>query len=166
MGEPLDDFNRRTAAGRGSWAMGPPKNAAESAAQSMLDAQQSNPPAGGGSIDFGVVVSAIILLIGIALFAGGSYALDNLREGGAIMGILVLIVSGFAMLIGGGGLAVAGIKGLGSTGGRLTLILAVASGLAVWWLASRWFIVPTMPRPLIGLAAAALVFLVMGRRGA
>ncbi len=165
MGNPQDDFNRRVTAGRAAWALGPPKNAAESAAQSVLDAQASAPAVGGGSIDFGATVSAAILLVGIALFAGGSYALDNLREGGAILAIVILLVSAFAMLVGVGGLAVACIRGLGSAGGRWSLLLATVAGLAAWWGAESWFIAPAMPRPLIALAVAAIVFVVMGRRG-
>jgi hypothetical protein len=165
MSEPLDDFNRRTTAGSGSWMMGPAKNAAESAAQSFIDAQQrgSGTATGGGSIDFGAKICAVMVLIGIALFSGGAHALENMKEGGAIMGIVVLIVSGFLILIGGGGLAVACFKGLGSARGWISLLLAALAGLAAWWFSPwLWFIGLSLPQGLAALAAVALVLFFTG----
>lgn len=165
MGSPLDDFNRRTTAGSGSWRQGPPTNAAESAAQSLID-QRSAGTTGGGSIDFGVRVSAIILLVGIALFAVGTYITENFREGAAMTGILVVIVSGFVLLVGGGGLVVGCIKGLGSAGGWRSLIFAALAALAAWWL-SPWLWMMSaalVPKGLMPLAAAALVFVFTARR--
>lgn len=167
MSNPLEDFNRRMTAGSGAWMQGPPTNGAESAAQSYIDAQQRDMgTAGRGSIDFGVRVSAIILLVGIALFAMGTYIADNFREGTAMTGLLVVIVSGFVMLIGGGGLVVGCIKGLGSAGGWRSLLLAVLAALAAWWL-SPWLWMMSgalVPKGLMPLAAAALVFVFTARR--
>lgn len=165
MSNPLDDFNRRMTAGSGSWLQGPPTNAAESAAQSYIDAQPRT-AAGGGSIDFGVRVSAIILLVGIALFAVGTYIADNFRETTAMTGLLVVIVSGFVLLVGGGGLVVGCIKGLGSAGGWRSLLFAALAALAAWWL-SPWLWMMSgalVPKGLMPLAAAALVFVFTGRR--
>jgi hypothetical protein len=166
MSDPLDDFNRRMTAGDAAWVQGPPKNGAESAAQSFIDAQASvgRTPVGGGSIDFGTRVSAIILLVGVVLFAGGAYALDNLREGAAMAGIVVLIVSGFLLLIGGGGLAIACVRQLGSARGWRNLLLAVFAALAAWWF-SPWLWMMSnalIPRELLPLAAAALVLALLG----
>lgn len=166
MGDRLDDFNRRITAGRSSWRQGPPTNAAESAAQPFIDSQeQGRAAAGGGSIDFGARPCAIILLIGVILFAGGAYALENMKEGAAIMGIVVLILSAFLLLIGGGGLAVACLKGLGSARGWLTLALAAVASFAAWsfspWL---WSVGLALPRGLTAIGALALTFLVIGRR--
>ena len=165
MSNPLDDFNRRMPAGSSSWMQGPPTNAAESAAQSYIDAQPRT-AAGGGSIDFGVRVSAIILLVGIALFAVGGYTADNFREGAAMTGLLVVIVSGFLLLVGGGGLVVGCIKGLGSAGGWRSLLFAVLAALAAWWLSPwLWMISGALvPKGLMPLAAAALVFVFTARR--
>lgn len=134
MSDPLDDFNRRMSAGRGAWILGPPKNAAESSAQSLLDGQERGPAVGGGSIDFGVRISAVIVLFGIALFAVGTYLADNFREAMAMTGLLVVIVSGGLLLIGGGGLVVGCIKTLGTSRGRFGLLLALLAALAAWWL--------------------------------
>lgn len=163
--KPLGDFNRRMTAGSGSWVQGPPTNAAESAAQSFID-QQSASATGGGSIDFGVRVSAAIVLVGVGLFAVGTYIADNFREAMAMSGLLVVIVSGFAMLIGGGGLVVGCIKGLGSAGGWRSLIVAALAALAAWWL-SPWLWMMSfalVPKGLMPLVAAALVFLFTARR--
>lgn len=166
MGDnPLDDFNRRMTAGSSSWVQGPPTNAAESAAQSFID-QRSAGTTGGGSIDFGARVSAVLLLVGIALFALGTYIADNFREGAAMTGLLVVIVSGFVMLVGGGGLVVGCFKSLGSAGGWRSLILAALAALAAWWL-SPWLWMagfPLVPKGLMPLAAAALVFVFTARR--
>lgn len=166
MNSPLDDFNRRTTAGNGSWTMGPPTNAAESAAQSMIDAQQRGAgPTGGGSIDFGVRPCAVLLLIGLALFAGGNYAVENLQEGKALMGIAVLILSGFLILIGGGGLVVGVIKTLGSARGWGSLILAAGVGLIAWWLSPMlWSIGLTAPRFLIVPALVAVMLFISGKQ--
>ena len=167
MSSPLDDFNRRMTAGRAAWTQGPPKNAAESAAQSILDAQERGTTAsGGGSIDFGVRVSAVILLVGIALFVAGSYIADNFHEITAMTGLLVALVGGFVMLVGVGGLVVGCIKGLGSARGWLGLLLAALAALAAWWL-SPWLWMASsalVPKGLMPLAAAALVFVFTGRR--
>ncbi|WP_295048282.1 hypothetical protein [uncultured Paracoccus sp.] len=167
MSDPLDDFNRRMTAGRAAWTQGPPKSAADSAAQSILDAQDRGTAAsGGGSIDFGVRVCAVILLIGIALFVAGGYVADSFREATAMTGLLVVIFGGLAMLVGGGGLVVGCIKGLGSAGGWRNLILAALAALAAWWL-SPWLWMMSaalMPKTLMPLAAAALVFVFTGRR--
>lgn len=166
MSDPLDDFNRRMTAGSGSWMQGPPTNAAESAAQSFID-QRGASTTGGGSIDFGVRVSAIVLLVGIALFVVGTYITENFSEGTAMTGLLVVIISGFAMLAGGGGLVVGCIKGLGSAGGWRGLLLAALAALVAWWL-SPWLWMASsalMPKGLIPLTAAALVFVFTARRG-
>lgn len=160
MSDPLNDFNRRMSAGRGAWMQGPPKNAAESSAQSLLDVQEHGPAAGGGSIDFGVRVSSVIILLGIALFAVGTYLADNFREAMAMTGLLVVIVSGGLLLIGCGGLVVGCIRSLGTAAGRLSLILAVVAALAVWWF-SPWLWMMSfalVPQGLMPLAAAAAVF--------
>lgn len=80
----LDDFNRRMTAGSSSWMQGPPTHAAESAAQSLLDAPSRSTSVGGSSIDFSVRISAIIILIGIALFVVGTYLADHFREAKAM----------------------------------------------------------------------------------
>lgn len=117
MSDPLDDFNKCMTVGSSSWMMGAPKNTAESAAQSLIDAQQPRTQtAGGGSIDFGIKPCAIILLSGIAFYTVGSYLIDNFREATAMTGLLILIISGFSLLIGGGGLVVGCLKSLGSAG--------------------------------------------------
>lgn len=162
----LDDFNRRMTAGSSSWMQGPPTHAAESAAQSLIDAQSRSTSVGGGSIDFGVRISAIIILVGIALFVVGTYLADHFREGAAITGVLVAFVSGFVLLIGSGGLVVSCIKGLGSASGWRSLLFAAFAALATWWL-SPWLWIMSgalVPRGLMPLAAAALVFAVRGRR--
>lgn len=167
MSDPLDDFNRRTTAGSGSWMMGPPRNAAESAAQSFIDARgRRGTAAGGGSIDFGVKTGAVMLLIGIALFLGGAYALENMQGGAAMLGVVVLIVSGFLILIGGGGLAIACLKELGSARGWLSLSLAALAGLAGWWFSPWLWSVFGLPVPqgLAALAAAGVVLAFTGRR--
>lgn len=166
MTDPLDDFNRRVTAGRGAWAQGPATNAAESAAQSLIDAQERAAATGGGSIDFGVRVSALVLLAGIALFAAGTYVADNFREATAMNGLLLVIIGGFVMLVGVGGLVVGCIKGLGSAGGWRNLLLAAIAALSAWWLAPWiWALSGALlPRELIPLVAAALVFLIAGRR--
>jgi len=158
----LDDFNRRMTLGN---MLGPPRNAAESAAQSFIDARQPQGATGGGSIDFGTRPCAIMLLIGIALFGGGAYALGNMKDGAGMMGIAVLIVSGFLMLIGGGGLAIACIKGLASARGWLSLGLAVLAGSAAWWFSPwLWFVGLAVPKGLAALTAAAVVLMFTGRR--
>ena len=146
---------------------GPPKTLGASVAQSFIDNQERGRrvASGGGSIDFGARPCAVILLIGVALFSGGAYGLEPLKEGAAIMGILALIVSAFLLLIGGGGLAVACFKGLGSVRGWLNLALAALVAFAAWsfspWL---WSIGLTMPKGLVALAAVAFLFLLIGRR--
>lgn len=70
-----------------------------------------------------------MLLIGVVLFSGGAYALEN-KECAAIMGIVALIVSAFLLLIGGRGLAVACLKRLGSARGWLNLALATPAAFA------------------------------------
>jgi|GEM_PF-2433062 len=166
MSNPLDDFNRRMSAGDASWQQGPPTNAAESAAQSFIDARPRGSAAGGGSIDFGVRISAVILLVGIVLFAAGSHITDHYREATAMTGLLVVIVSGFLLLIGGGGLVVGCIKGLGSAGGWRSLLLSVVAALAAWWLAPWLWMMSAglVPRGLMPFAAAALVFVFTARR--
>lgn len=167
MSDPLNDFNRRTTAGNAAWMQGPPQNTAESAAQSFLDAQQPRGGSvGGGSIDFGARICAIILLAGIVLFAVGGLALENLREGPAMMAIVGLVVSGFLILVGGGGLVVALIKeladGFGSAARRL--LVAGLAGLAGWWMTPWvWMLGLPLPGALVAVAAAALVFAVMKR---
>lgn len=167
MSNPLDDFNRRMTAGRGSWMQGPPTNPAEAAADSLIDAQQRGAGSvGGGSIDFGVRVCAIILLVGIALFAVGAYIADNFHEAMAMTGLLVVIVSGFLLLIGGGGLVLGCVRGLHSKGGWLSLLLATLAALVAWWLSPwLWMMSSALaPKELIPVAAAALVFALRGRR--
>lgn len=160
MSEPLDDFNRRMTAGRGAWTEGPPKNAAEAAAQSFIDAQPAGAAPGGGSIDFGTRVSAVVLLVGVALFVAGTYVSENFREATAMTGLLIVIVGGFALLVGVGGLVVGCIRGLGSAQGRLSLLLAVVAALAAWWLSPWLWLMSAalVPKALIPVAAAALVF--------
>ena len=134
MSDSLDDFNQRMTTGNSPLAT-PPANAAETIAQSFIDARLPHPiPVDGGSIDFGRRPSAILLLIGIVLFAAGSYGLDHLKEGAAIGAIALLILSGFLLLIGGGGLAIATIKNLAGRQGRRHTVIAVAIGLGTWWL--------------------------------
>lgn len=167
MSNPLDDFNRRMTAGRGSWMQGPATNPAESAADALIDAQpRATGSVGGGSIDFGVRVSAIIVLVGIALFAVGAYMADNFREAMAMTGLLVVIVSGFLLLIGGGGLVVGCCSGLRSKGGWLSLLLAALAALVAWWLSPwLWMMSAALaPRELLPVAAAALVFALRGGR--
>ena len=58
------------------------------------------------------------------------------------------------------------IKGLGSAGGWRSLLLAAVAALAAWWLAP-WLWMKTamlVPKGLIPLAAAALVFVFTARR--
>ncbi len=166
MSEPLDDFNRRMTAGNSSWTMGPPTNSAESAAQSMLDTQQRLAgPTGGGSIAFGMRPGAVLLLIGILLFAVGNYAVENLREGKALAGIFVLVLSGGVILVGGGGLAVACIKALGSSHGRRALLFAAVGGSGAWWLLPLvGFFGVTAPRILATAGVVAVVLFFMGGR--
>lgn len=168
MSNPLDDFNRRMTAGGGAWMQGPPTNPAEAAADSFVDdAQQRGAGSvGAGSIDFGVRVCAIILLVGIALFAVGAYIADNFREAVAMTGLLVVIVSGFLLLIGGGGLVVGCIRGLRSKNGWLSLLLATLAALVAWWLSPwLWMMSSALaPKELMPVAAAALVFALRGRR--
>lgn len=165
MSNPLDDFNRRMTAGSASWTQGPPKNAAESAAESYIDAQARG-TAGGGGIDFGVRASAVIVLVGVALFAVGTYVVDHFREATAMTGLVVVIVSGFALLVGGGGLVLGCLKGLDTAGGWRGLLLAALAALAAWWL-SPWLWMMSfalVPKGLMPVAAAALVFALTGRR--
>jgi len=124
----LDDFNRRMTAGSSSWMNGPPTNAAESAAQAYVDAQSRRAAAGGGSVDFGVRISAIILLVGISLFAVGAYISDHFRGAMAMTGLLVVLISGFLLLV-GGGLFVGCIKDLGAASGRRGLLFAALAAL-------------------------------------
>lgn len=161
----LDDFNRRTTAGSGSWVQGPPTSAAESAAQSFID-QRSPGTTGGGGIDFGVRVSAVILLAGIGLFALGNYMADRFYESTAMTGLLIVIISGFVMLIGTGGVVVGCIRGLGSARGWLNLILAALAAAAAWWF-SQWLWMMSfalVPDWLIPPAAAALMLVLTARR--
>ncbi|PWS36623.1 hypothetical protein DFH01_15910 [Falsiroseomonas bella] len=162
MSKPLDDFNRRMTHGD---ALGPATNAAESAAQPYLDAQRrSTAPTGGGSIEFGTTISGILLLVGIVLFAGGAYALETLKEGAALMGIAVLILSGGLILVGGGGLAVSCFRALGSVRGIRDLGLATIAGLLAWWFAPWFgFVALLLPHGLLALGAAALVLVVTAR---
>jgi hypothetical protein len=134
MNDPVDDFNNRITSGKASWMKGPSTNAAHSVAQSFLDARQENsPPAGGGSIDFGTPISSVILLTGIAFYAFGAYALDNMQQGNAILAVLALIISGFMILIGGAGIVIASFKELGTGRGWFKLAAAIIAGLATWW---------------------------------
>lgn len=168
MSEPLDDFNRRMSGGDASWMQGPATNAAESAGQSFADARSRLAVPGGGSIDFGARISAVILLVGIALFGLGAYVVDHMTGGAAMTGILVLIVSGFFMLIGGGGLAVDSIRSLGSPRCYRRLFLAALAGFAAWYFSS-WLWMATLafvPKGLIPVAAVALVFVFMPPRRA
>ncbi len=167
MSDPLDDFNRRMTADNGSWMQGTPTNAAESAAQSFIDTQRRSTGAiGGGSIDFGVRISSIILLVGIVLFSIGTYITDNFHAAMAMTGLLIVIISGFLLLVGVGGLAIGCIKGLGSAGGWRSLLLALIAALAGWWLSPWLWMMSSalVPKGLIPLAAAALVFAITGRR--
>lgn len=165
MGNELDDFNRRMTNGNTPLST-PPSNAAESLAQSFIDARLPHPVSvGGGSIDFGIRPSAVLLLAGIALFTGGSYALDHLREGAALGAIAVLLISGFLILIGGGGLVIGCIKNLGHTRGRRAVLVAIIGGLIAWWLSARsLFIATLLPSSLAGIAITALILLVLARR--
>lgn len=160
----MDDFNRRMTAGSSSWMQGPPTHAAESAAQSLIDAQARSTSVGGGSIDFGVRISAIIVLIGIALFVVGTYLADHFREAKAMTGLLIVLLGGFALILGGGGLVMGCIKGLGSARGWRSLAFAILASLAAWLL-SPWVWMMSgalVPRSFIPLAAVALVFVVSG----
>jgi hypothetical protein len=168
MSDPLDDFNRRMTAGGSSWTMGPARNVAESAAQSFLDAQQRPATSkGGGSIDFGARTGALLLLLGLLLFPAGGYMLEHTKEASAMTGVLVLLVSGFLLLIGGGGLAVALIQELGTASGVRILLLAVAAGAVMYWLTPRlgYSVGMRLPGWSMGLGAAALVILADGGRG-
>lgn len=162
-GNPLDDFNRRTTAGRGSWTQGAPTSAAESAAQSFID-QRDAAPKGGGSIDFGVRVSAVIFLVGAVLFVAGTYVADTFREATAMTGLLVVVIGGFAMLIGAGGLVVGCVKRLGSAGGWRNLAFAALAALFAWWFSPWLWMMSSalMPQGLIPPTAAACVFAVIG----
>ncbi len=166
MSEPLDDFNRRMTAGSAAWMQGPPRNAAESAAQAMIDARAPAPAGGGGSIDFGARTGAVLLLAGAALFAGGGWLVDNTREGAAMLGILLLIVSAFAMLVGVGAAAVDALRGLGSARGILSVALAGVAAVAGWWgpLRLYWATGLDMPAAILAAAAAAVVFVVFPPR--
>ncbi len=161
----LDDFNRRMTAGSSSWMQGPPTHAAESAAQSLIDAQSHSTSVGGGSIDFGVRISAIIVLIGIALFVVGTYLADHFREAKAMTGLLIVLIGSFALILGSGGLVMGCIKGLGSVSGWRSLAFAILAAFAAWWL-SPWLWMMSgalVPKSFIPLAAVALVFVVSGQ---
>jgi len=170
MSNPLDDFNRRMTYGD---SLGPPKNAAESAAQSFIDAQKRNSlPVGGGSIDFGAKTSAAMLVTGIALFYFGVYLVENFQEGPAMMGIIASLIGGFMTLIGGGGLVVAGIKNIGNVAnllGTQNLLFAAAAGLTAYWISPAiwsllWMIGLSMvPVWLIALIASCLLFTIIRR---
>lgn len=133
----LDDFNRRMAAGNASWTLGPATNAAESATKSLTTVPLRGKVVGGGSIDFGVRASAIILLSGSALFTVGTYVADYLREATAMTGLLVVLIGSFALLLVAGRLVMSCSKGLGSVSGWRSLGFAILAALAAWWL-SPW----------------------------
>ncbi len=163
--DPLEDFNRRTTAGSGSWMQGPPTNAAESTAQTFID-QRGAGKTGGGSIDFGVRISAIIVLLGVLLFAGGAHIADNFHEAAAMTGLLVVLVSGFLLLVGVGGLVVGIIKDMGSANGWRNLLIAALAALVTWWFSPWLWMMSSavLPKGLMPVAAAALVFVFAPQR--
>lgn len=152
MSNPLDDFNRRLARGDMD---GPATNAAESAAQSFLDARRPAPsPVGGGSIDFGGVAGVLLLAAGLVLFLAGAWLLENSQGGKALTGLALLIVSAMLVLVGAGSLLVAIIRRAGGVakalGARNLLFLGLAL-LAGWWAAPRlwsllWSLGLALPR--------------------
>lgn len=166
MSDSLDVFNKRMTTGN-SPLNTPPTNAAESIAQSFIDARLPHPtPAGGGSIAFGRRPGAVLLLIGILLFAGGSYGLDHWREGAAIGAMALLILSGFLLLIGGGGLAVACMKDLGDRTHRRRVLIAIALGIGTWWILPAYSPLSLfLPNALTALAVFAAVMLVRKPQG-
>ncbi|MHB2170174.1 hypothetical protein [Alsobacter sp. R-9] len=166
MTSPLDDFNKRTTAGGGSWIQGPPTNVAESAAEAFIESQRRSNTVGGGSIDFGVPASAFILLIGVALFVLGTYVSDNFREAKAMTGLLLVIVSGFMMLVGVGGVVVGCIKNLTTTSGWRCLFFAALAAFAAWWFSRALWMMSfgLVPQGLMPVVAAALVLVAMGGR--
>lgn len=170
MSNPLDDFNRRMTYGD---SLGPAKNAAESAAQSFIDIQKRNSfSVGGGSIDFGAKISTVILATGIALFYFGVYLVENFQESPAMMGIIASLIGGFVILIGGGGLVVAGIKNIGNVAsllGTKNLLFAAAVGFIAYWISPAiwsllWMIgLPMVPVWLIAFIAYCLLFMIIRR---
>ena len=167
MSDPLEDFNRRMTAGQGSWMLGPPKNAAESAAQAILDAQQRGAgTTSAGGIDIGARASATIVLAGIVLFSGVAYTTNGFFRTPSLIGMLIVALSGVMLLIGTIGLATSCIADLKSAKGWRNLFFAALAGLAAWWF-SRWLWMMSfalVPESLIPFLAVALVFLITGRR--
>lgn len=169
MSEPLDDFNRRMTRGD---TLGPPTNAAESAAQSFLDAQRRNaPPVGGGSIDFGAKAGVALLLGGFALFFFAANLVDKAQGGTALVGLVLALVSGILILFGGGALLVSTLRGAGNAArllGMRSLLLAGTSLLIAWLAAPKvwsllWSLGLVFPVWVIALAIAFVAFVALHR---
>lgn len=168
MSNPLDDFNRRMTFGN---TFGPPRNAAESAAQSFLDARQPKGTAsgGGGGIDLGphsIKPLAGMLAGGVLLLLGGIYAMGNLTDGAAMLGFVVILVGGLLTILGGVLLLMVGVGTvLGSTSPRQWLLSIAAALVAWWWLTPfLWSIGLPLPPVPVALVVAGLTFLLTKRR--
>jgi hypothetical protein len=168
MSDPLDEFNRRMTAGQGSWRMGPPTNPAESAAQSLIDAQarEAGQAAGGGGITISLRLSSGILLVGIALFSWCVHATRGFLDTPTAVEMILVVVSGLVLLAGGIGLVGGCLQSLGSAGTWRNIGLAALAAAVTWWM-SRWLWMMSyglVPQGLLPIAAIALVFLVIGTR--
>jgi hypothetical protein len=164
----LDDFNRRMTFGN---MLGPPRNAAESAAQSFIDARQpqGTTGGGGGGIDLGphsIKPLACVVVAGIVLLGGGAYASGHFADGAAIMGLIAAVIGGLMLMVGGVLLTMVSIGAVVASAKPRQLALCGAAAVAGWWL-SPWlglFIGFAVPQTLAALAAAGLVFVLTMRR--
>lgn len=172
MSEPLDDFNRRLMRGD---LDGPATNAAESAAQALLDARrQAGGPVGGGSIDFGAGPGAALLAAGMGLFLVGAWLLENSQGGKALTGVALLILSAILALVGAGSLLVASFRTAGRAanllGVRTLLFLGLAVLTALWATPRLWSVLwslgvalPLWSRWVIAPVVGVVTFLLLQR---
>lgn len=163
MSDFLNDYNRQKTLGD---AAGPPSSLGAWTAKAEMDAQQrlqqqSSSP-GGGGIDVSVRKATALSAAGVALMAGGAYALFHWQGGAAIFGAVGLVIGAALTLFCGFGVLIAGASALGWH--RVTC--ALVAGCAAGWLLPSWLLTigVALPGWLVGVATALLTLFLLRTR--
>lgn len=159
----LDDHNRRMTLGD---AAGPPRSLGDVAGQMQLDAMrqgQQTPPSRGGTVDVATGRAVAWFAGGLVLLAGGVVAAVSLDDSAAVLGGVAAVAGGALAVFFGLGLLTVGLHRVGLWRVLATLL---AGGVA-WGLLAPWIQVSIgmrLPGWIVGMVAAAMVFLLLGRR--